>query len=103
MSTTFFFDAIKRRLVPLFVPDGLDPVVDEPRHDQDYYAGDGEVEGPHDPAQVLPVLSQLEPTVGQTQAPWLGPDERVEAEFPEVHPGDTGLNTDEGTDHRKHP
>jgi len=68
-------------LDPVFVPDGLDSVVDEPGHGQGYYACNGEVEGTHDLPHVLPVLPKLEAAIGQPQAPGIGPDEGVEAEL----------------------
>ena len=69
----------------MFTPNNFDSVIDKPSHCHDDDAGDWEVEGPHHLPHVLPVLPQLEATIGQTKAPRIGTNKGVEAELPEVH------------------
>src|ERR687894_568487 len=74
--------------------------VDRPGHEGH---GDGVVEVVEEVPDPLPVLSEDVAEVGQREDPGDAPEERVEAELGEVHPGGPGREGDKGAHHGQTP
>src|SRR5215210_8657436 len=70
--------------------------VEGPGHDR---SRDGVVEVVQVVSDRLPVFAEQVSEIRQAEDPGYAPEEGVEGEFGEVHPGRTGWERDKGTDH----
>ncbi len=84
-------------------PEVADPAPQPPGHSGDHEQGDEPGHGPHEPLDLVPPLPQLVAEERQAEGPRQAPEQRVQAELPEVHAGHPGGEADERPDHRQEP